>query len=109
MQYNVKPPGLQLEITSAQAVSQPCYSNSSGRHYKAEEHMHRQWWCITSTTALFEPEAIHYDFLYDTQELVHMTSFFKQAIRLWNQLPGSVVEADSLDSFTTQLSMAILI
>ena len=69
MQYNVKPPGLQLEITSAQAVSQPCYSNSSGRHYKAEEHMHRQWWCITSTTALFEPEAIHYDFLYDTQEL----------------------------------------
>jgi hypothetical protein len=38
-----------------------------------------------------------------------MTSFFKQAIRLWNQLPGSVVEADTQDSFTAQLSRAILI
>ena len=41
-QYNVEPPGLPLEITSAQAVSQPCYSNSIGRHYKADEHMPRQ-------------------------------------------------------------------
>jgi hypothetical protein len=32
-----------LEITSAQAVSQTCYSNSSGRHCKADEHMPRQW------------------------------------------------------------------
>jgi hypothetical protein len=41
-QYNVEPSGLPLETTSAQAVSQPCYSNSSGRHYKADEHMSRQ-------------------------------------------------------------------
>jgi hypothetical protein len=38
-QYNVEPPGLPLENTSTQAVSQPCYSNSSGSHYKADEHM----------------------------------------------------------------------
>jgi hypothetical protein len=41
-QYNVEPPGLSLEITSAKAVSQTFYSNSSGRHYKADEHMPRQ-------------------------------------------------------------------
>jgi hypothetical protein len=28
-QYNVEPPGLSLEITRVQAVSQPCYRNSS--------------------------------------------------------------------------------
>ena len=38
-QYNVEPPGLPLKITSAQAVSQPCNSNSSGKHYKVDEHM----------------------------------------------------------------------
>jgi len=46
-QYNIEPPGLPLEITSAQAVSQPCYSNSSGRHYRADERTTRQWWCTT--------------------------------------------------------------
>ena len=35
MQYNVEPPGLPLEITNAQAMSQPCYSNSRGKHYRA--------------------------------------------------------------------------
>ena len=35
-QYNVVPPSLPLEITSAQAVSQPCYSNSSGRRANAQ-------------------------------------------------------------------------
>jgi hypothetical protein len=39
----VESPGLPLEITSTQAVSQPCYSNSSGRHYKADEYMPKQW------------------------------------------------------------------
>ena len=37
-QYNVEPPDLPLEITSAQAVSQPCYSSSSSSHYKADKH-----------------------------------------------------------------------
>jgi hypothetical protein len=44
-----------------------------------------------------------------TRTKVHRRSFFPQAIRLWNQLPGSVVEADTLDSFKTQLSRATLI
>ena len=59
---------------------------------------------------LFEPKANHYDSWYHTQELqctVHI--FFPQAIRLWNQLPGSVVEADTLDSFKSQLSRATLV
>jgi hypothetical protein len=38
----VEPPGLSLEITRVQAVSQPCYSNSSGRQYNADEHMPRE-------------------------------------------------------------------
>jgi hypothetical protein len=41
-QYNVEPPGLPLEITSAQAVSQPCYSNSSDSHYNVDDDMPRQ-------------------------------------------------------------------
>ena len=44
-----------------------------------------------------------------TRITVYRISFFPQAIRLWNQLPGSVVEADTQDSFTAQLSRAILI
>jgi hypothetical protein len=46
-----------------------------------------------------------------TRTTVYRTSFFPQAIRLWNQLhvPGSVVEADTLDSFKAQLSRATLI
>ena len=35
---------------------------------------------------------------------MYRTSFFPQTIRLWNQLPGSVVEADTLDSLKAQLS-----
>jgi hypothetical protein len=41
-QYNVEPAGFSLEITSTQTLPQPCYSNSSGKHYKADEHMPRQ-------------------------------------------------------------------
>ena len=44
-----------------------------------------------------------------TRTTVYRTSFFPQTIRLWNQLPGSVVEADTLDSFKAQLSRATLI
>ena len=36
-------------------------------------------------------------------------NFFPQAIRLWNQLPGSVMEAETLDSFKAQLSRATII
>ena len=39
-----------------------------------------------------------------TQELVYRISFFPQVIRLWNQLPGSVVEADSRLSCLGQFS-----
>ena len=39
---------------------------------------------------------------------MYRTSFFPQAIRLWNQLPGSVVEAVTLDSFKAQLSKAFM-
>ncbi|KAK3092025.1 hypothetical protein FSP39_024520 [Pinctada imbricata] len=35
---------------------------------------------------------------------VYRNSYFPQAIRLWNNLPGSLVVADSLDSFKAQLS-----
>jgi len=41
-QYNVEPPCLPLEITSAQALSQPCY-NSSGRHYRVDERLHTHY------------------------------------------------------------------
>ena len=44
-----------------------------------------------------------------TRTTVYRTSFFSQATRLWNQLPGSVVESDTLDRFKAQLSMATLI
>ena len=44
-----------------------------------------------------------------TRTTVYRTSFFPQAIHLWNQLPGSVVESDTLDSFKAQLSRATLI
>ena len=40
---------------------------------------------------------------YSVQDII-----FPQAIRLWNQLPGSVVDADTLDSFKAQLSRATL-
>jgi hypothetical protein len=63
----------------------------------------------TSAAPLFETEVIHYDSWYHTQELVYRISFFPQAIRLWNQLPGSVMEADTPYSFKAQLSRAILI
>jgi len=43
-----------------------------------------------------------------TRTTVYRTSFFPQAIRLWNQLPGSVVEVDTLDSFKAQLSRTTL-
>jgi len=39
-----------------------------------------------------------------TRTTVYRTPFFPQTIRLWNQLPGSVVEADTLDSLKAQLS-----
>ena len=35
-------------------------------------------------------------------------NYFPQAIPLWNQLPASVVEADTLDSFKAQLSRTTL-
>ena len=38
----------------------------------------------------------------------YKTSYFPQVIHLWNQLPGSVVEADTLDSFKAQPSRATL-
>ena len=41
-----------------------------------------------------------------TRTTVYKTSFFPQAIRLWNKLPGGAVEAKTLDSFKTQLSSA---
>jgi hypothetical protein len=44
-----------------------------------------------------------------TRTTVYRTSFFPQAIRLWYQLPGSVVEVDILDSFKAQLFRATLI
>jgi hypothetical protein len=44
-----------------------------------------------------------------TRTTVYRTSFFPQAICLWNQLPGSVVEVDTLDSFKAQLFRATLI
>ena len=44
-----------------------------------------------------------------TRTTVYRTSFFPQTIRLWNQLSGSVVEADTLDSLKAQLSRATLI
>jgi hypothetical protein len=59
-----------------------------------------EWWCTTlliyqrnttSAAPLFETEVIHYDSWYHTQELVYRISSFPQAIRLWNQLPGSVM------------------
>jgi hypothetical protein len=39
-----------------------------------------------------------------TRTTVYRTSFFPQAIRLWNQLPARMVGANTLDSFTSQLS-----
>ena len=47
--------------------------------------------------------------MFSLRTTVYRTSFFPQAIHLWNQLPGSVVEADTLDSFKAQLSRATLI
>jgi hypothetical protein len=35
--------------------------------------------------------------MFSLRTTVYRTSFFPQAIHLWNQLPGSVVEADTLD------------
>ena len=39
-----------------------------------------------------------------TRTSVYRNSYFPQAIRLWNSLPGSLVVADSLDSFKAQMS-----
>jgi hypothetical protein len=39
----------------------------------------------------------------------HKNYIFPQAIRLWNQLPGIVAKADTLDSFEAQLSRATLV
>jgi hypothetical protein len=43
-----------------------------------------------------------------TRTTVYMTLFCPTAIRSWNQLPGSVMDADTLDSFNAQLSTATL-
>jgi len=42
-------------------------------------------------------------------EKLHKNYSEQDIMRLWNQLPGSVVEADTLDSFKAQLSRATLI
>ena len=47
--------------------------------------------------------------MFSLRTTVYRTSYFPQAIHLWNQLPGSVAEADTLDSFKAQLSRATLI
>jgi hypothetical protein len=50
------------------------------------------------------------DVWFNTSKWVYSVQdiFFHQTIRLWNHLPGSVVEADTLDSFKDQLSRATL-
>jgi hypothetical protein len=47
--------------------------------------------------------------VWQTRTTVYRTSFFPHTIRLCNQLPGSVVEADTIYSFKAQLSIATLI
>ncbi|KAK3096098.1 hypothetical protein FSP39_023212 [Pinctada imbricata] len=39
-----------------------------------------------------------------TRTTVYRTSFFPTAIRLWNQLPGYIVDSDTLGSFKAELS-----
>ena len=39
-----------------------------------------------------------------TRTTVYRISFFPTAIRLWNQLPGHIVDSSTLDSFKAELS-----
>jgi hypothetical protein len=39
----------------------------------------------------------------NTKTTVYKTSFFPQAVRLWNNLPGAAEETKTVDSFKTQL------
>ena len=59
-QYNVEPPGFPQENTSAQSVSQSCYSNFSGRHYRADECPPRQWWYNRIVQNLVDIPAEHH-------------------------------------------------
>jgi hypothetical protein len=105
-QYNVEPPGLSLEITSAQAVSQPLLQQlhwqtlQSRRAYAQTMMLYRIVYNLVHI-----PEEHHLNhaslrtrghslrFLVpNTRTTVYRTSFFPHAICFWNQLPGSVVD-----------------
>ena len=118
-QYNVEPPGLPLEITSAQAVSQQLQWETLQirRAYAQTVLMYRIVYNLVDipakhhlnrTSLRTRVHSLRF-MVPHTRTTVHRRSFFPQAIRLWNQLPGSVVGADTLDSFKTQLSRATLI
>jgi hypothetical protein len=121
-QYNVEPPGLPLEITSTQAVSAMLQqvhwqTLQSRRAYAQTVMMYRIVYNLVDIPA---EHHLNHTFLRTrghslrflvphTRTTVHRTTFFPQAIHLWNQLPGSVVETDTLDSFKTQLFRETLI
>jgi hypothetical protein len=122
-QYNIESPGLPLQIiretSSITAMLQQLQWQTlqSRRAYTQTVMMYRIVYNLVDIPAehhlnrtSLRTRGHSLRFLVPhTRTTVYRTSFFSQATRLWNQLPGSVVESDTLDRFKAQLSMATLI